>query len=97
MVATSHHRGHAMWFDESVKEWRYMDGALVKENWQHRPCGKCGEHFTSDGHDPCIANLPNVQNACCGHGNESDAYIQFCDRRYVSGREAIESFAEITQ
>jgi hypothetical protein len=24
--------------------------------------------ITPKGHDPCLANLPGVVNACCGHG-----------------------------
>jgi hypothetical protein len=27
--------------------------------------------------DPCIGYLPGVTNACCGHGNDKDAYIVF--------------------
>lgn len=41
-----------------------------------RRCGFCGEQATPDGHDPCIANLPGVTNACCGHGID-EGYVQF--------------------
>lgn len=39
----------------------------------------CGLRRTRKGHDRCIANLPKVQYACCGH----------FDMRYKSGRIAI--------
>lgn len=41
-----------------------------------RPCPKCQEFPNEKGHDPCIANLPGVKNACCGHGVEP-GYIAF--------------------
>jgi hypothetical protein len=31
-------------------------------------CLACGGFRTEDLHDPCIANLPGVYFACCGHG-----------------------------
>jgi hypothetical protein len=33
-----------------------------------RPCAVCHRLRTPEGHDPCIANLPGVIQACCGHG-----------------------------
>lgn len=27
--------------------------------------------------DPCIGYLPGVHNACCGHGNDAEAYMTF--------------------
>jgi hypothetical protein len=38
-------------------------------------CPKCNKQRTLEGYDPCIANLPGVRNACCGHG--APGYIQF--------------------
>jgi hypothetical protein len=32
-------------------------------------CLACGRFRTAELHDPCIANLPGVQFACCGHGS----------------------------
>lgn len=40
-----------------------------------RPCKKCGKMPSENGHDACIENLPNVTNACCGHGNDENAYV----------------------
>jgi hypothetical protein len=49
------------------------------------PCKACGaERPTENGHDPCIANLPGVQNACCGHG-VGLAYAHFTDGRVIRG------------
>lgn len=39
-------------------------------------CPKCKKSRTKDGHDPCIANLPGVRYACCGHGLKQ-GYIYF--------------------
>lgn len=68
-------------------------GVLPSDHW---PCGKCGaEGPTPDGHDPCIANLPGVQHACCGHGIEL-GYVMFDDGRVIRGRfDAIERAAGI--
>jgi hypothetical protein len=33
-----------------------------------RRCARCGGYATRKGHDPCLADLPGVINACCGHG-----------------------------
>jgi len=49
--------------------WRYEDTgeerSSKKVDW---PCPKCGLLPTVDGEDPCIAKLPGVTAACCGHG-----------------------------
>jgi hypothetical protein len=43
---------------------------------------------TPEGHDGCIGRLPDVMNACCGHG-ESAAYIQYMDKSIIRGLSAI--------
>ena len=40
-------------------------------------CHKCKGWPTDLGHDPCIANLPGVKFACCGHGMKGRAYVVF--------------------
>lgn len=40
-------------------------------------CGECGLRPTIEGHDACIGTLPNVMNACCGHGGRNEPYVQF--------------------
>ena len=57
-------------------------------------CPKCGmSSRDTDGDDPCIANLPGVRAACCGHGVE-DAYILFDDGREVRGTAEVEQVVE---
>ena len=48
---------------------------------QRRPCARCGQPPTERGDDPCIANLPGVAYACCGHGGVG--YVAFGDGRRV--------------
>ena len=43
-------------------------------------CKLCKKPRTAAGHDPCIANLPGVVYACCGHGI-SYGYLKFDDGR----------------
>ncbi len=84
MTATSHYQGHGIYFD---KAWHYVDDdTTVKDSI--RPCGKCDKLATADGHDSCIANLPGVRNACCGHGDASAAYIEFDDLSIIRGSAA---------
>ena len=48
------------------------------------PCGQCGGMPTEKGHDPCIADLPGVVNACCGHGTHS-GYVHFENGLVIRG------------
>lgn len=57
--------------------WRFKDtDEPTVETWRSRSCGRCGEHVNGKA-DPCLGELPGVANACCGHGNSTQAYIQF--------------------
>ena len=49
---------------------------------RRRQCERCGKPPTATGHDPCIADLPGVLAACCGHGGAG--YVFFDDE--VDGR-----------
>lgn len=40
-------------------------------------CGECGDKPTAEGHDACLGTLPNIMNACCGHGGLNEPYVQF--------------------
>lgn len=51
-------------------DWRYVDNDEKVNN--SRNCPKCNLPPTTEGHDPCIKNLPNVEYACCGHGINDD-------------------------
>ena len=55
-----------------------------------RHCGYCKKPKTKEGHDACIGILPNVMNACCGHGQDDEAYIQFWDSSDIRGKDAID-------
>lgn len=53
-------------------------------------CKKCKKGPTEEGHDGCLGALPGpVMNACCGHGNDRQAYIQYWDGKRIAGHEAI--------
>lgn len=42
-------------------------------------CPICKQARGKDGHDPCLATLPGVKYACCGHGGhgQNSGYIYF--------------------
>ncbi len=77
-IYTSHYYGHPIYWDESAQDWCYTDNDDFIHYVEKRACPKCKELPTKDGHDPCIANLPHIKAACCGHGVE-DGYILFDD------------------
>ena len=52
-------------------------------------CPECGKTRTKDGHDPCIANLPGVKFACCGHGTRN-GYIAFENGITIRGKFKVE-------
>lgn len=55
-----------------------------------RPCALCGKNVSKKGHDACIADLPGVRNACCGHGRIVDAYIAFENGKIIYRERALE-------
>lgn len=57
----------------------------------YRPCAKCKEYPTEEGHDACLGTLGNVINACCGHGRKK-GYIQFDNGIRISGYFEVERF-----
>lgn len=54
-------------------------------------CVKCGLLPTKEGHDGCLGTLDEsiVMNACCGHGLDRQAYVQYWNGECVRGEEAI--------
>ncbi|OLF36528.1 hypothetical protein BTW00_05420 [Psychrobacter sp. C 20.9] len=64
-------------------------------------CVKCGLMPIIDGdevYDGCIGKLPgDVMNACCGHGDDRSAYIQYCDGSLISGARAIDEQNKINE
>ncbi len=56
-------------------------------------CRNCKKTPTKEGHDGCLGTLVDhnnggIMNACCGHGKEELAYIQYWDQTRISGEEA---------
>lgn len=47
-------------------------------------CRLCDAELPDGEHDPCIAGLPGVAAACCGHG-ERWGYVRFSDGRTIRG------------
>lgn len=90
MTETNHWRGWPIYWDG--KYWRYKDtGDCVRA--VDRPCGICGKERTPEGHDACLGELPGVSNACCGHGSDREAYVQFDTGARLSGSAAVVAFA----
>lgn len=85
-MTKSYFRGHPIVFVGGV--WRYAD---TKEPTvgNERQCGHCEKENTKEGHDGCLGILPNVMNACCGHGNVDEAYVQFDKNKRISGSAAV--------
>jgi hypothetical protein len=63
----------------------------LSEEWRYgrQPCPICGKKRPKNGfrfkHDPCIANLPGVLYACCGHGIH-EAYVMFETGHVIRGK-----------
>lgn len=72
-------------------QWIYSDTQKpVFETYKGRNCGRCKEPITKEGHDACLGTLKGLMNACCGHGEDSTAYVQFWDGSCIRGKDAIE-------
>lgn len=67
-----------------------MNGRVNREN----PCKHCGLRITPEGHDPCLGTIPGVMNACCGHGRDEEAYVQFSSKHRLGEEKAVKWFAE---
>ena len=66
MTATTYERGHLLFLDEQIQKWRYVDNREIAKD--QRPCIRCGELPTPEGHDACLGDIPETTSACCGHG-----------------------------
>jgi len=80
-IASGYRFGHAVEFVDG--KWMYSDTKeVITEDILGRKCPRCKQSETPEGADPCIANLPGVIAACCGHGLNDFAgkgYILFSD------------------
>lgn len=85
MPAVSTLRGHQITYTEA--QWQYIDTGEPTLDSTRR-CGRCDQARTIDGHDACLGDLPGVMNACCGHGQERGAYVQFWDGSVLQGQDA---------
>lgn len=66
-MVSSHCRGWKI--IRAGQQWIYAD--TLKPCWgkdDRRPCKRCGEEPTPEGHDACLGTIPGVATACCGHG-----------------------------
>lgn len=89
MTIKSKLRGHDIEFINN--EWVYSDTKEPTRNsWEERPCGYCNKPSTVEGHDACLGTLPGVINACCGHGEVDEAYVQYKNGTVIRGKTAIE-------
>lgn len=80
----SNHRGRKIIFIND--QWVYEDGTPMEDNCK---CIRCSKEPNKDGHDSCISNLKGVKNACCGHGDNTYAYVQLLDDAVIRGEDAI--------
>lgn len=89
MTVRSRLRGRNIEFVNN--EWIYSDTKeLTSATFKDRPCGYCGNHNTHEDHDSCLGTLPGLMNACCGHGVENEAYVQFLDGVSIHGKDAVD-------
>lgn len=85
-MAHSSLRGHDIYPENG--EWFYCD-TRTSTVGEERPCGRCGSERTTEGHDGCLGTLPGVMNACCGHGEDAKAYVQFENGDHIKGEDAV--------
>lgn len=87
-------RGHKIQFVND--EWAYCDtGESTAETWENRPCGHCGLYNTPEDHDGCLGELSYVINACCGHGEIKEAYVQLENKEIFRGIEALNLISKL--
>jgi hypothetical protein len=69
-VAHSTARGHKTVFDYTKEAWLYSDTKTPINDAEGivRPCKRCGEPPTPEGHDACLGHIEGAVSACCGHG-----------------------------
>jgi len=89
----SYWRGYKIKLVDDI--WIYVDNGMAVDSDPDRKCGYCNKENTKEGHDPCLGILDGVMNACCGHGIEREAWVQFLDGSRMRGEEAIEYMKEM--
>jgi hypothetical protein len=86
-MVSSYYRGHKIIYYNDI--WFYEDNKKPVSEDKNRKCSYCQKENTKEGHDGCIGELSNVKNACCGHGNIKEAYVQFNNGICIRGEEAL--------
>jgi hypothetical protein len=84
-MTKSNYRGHKIELYNG--KWVYSDNKQPVDTFK-RLCGYCGNKKTIEGHDGCLGTLKGLMNACCGHGNIKETYVQFLDGHTVRGKDA---------
>lgn len=82
MATKSYLRGHEIY--AVGDEWFYSDTDEPTVG-NPRMCGHCKKPDREDDIDACLGVLPGVANACCGHGQQKESYIQFENGMTVRG------------
>lgn len=86
-IVKSYLRGHEIEFLNG--EFIYTDTKKPTiSTYETRPCGHCDMSQTTEGHDGCLGTLKGVMNACCGHGQINDSYVQLLDGHTIHGNDA---------
>jgi hypothetical protein len=83
--------GHKVYLADDMLVPRNSRGQFIKPD--KLKCTKCKKKATKDGHDPCIANLPGVTDACCGHGRH-EGYLIFENGTVIRGFFDVESMSD---
>lgn len=73
-MATSHSRGHEVYYDWETRVWRYVDTKEIEN--KTRPCKRCGCTPTREGYDACLGYIAGATSACCGHGIEEPYVVK---------------------
>ncbi|KKL21680.1 hypothetical protein LCGC14_2443020 [marine sediment metagenome] len=85
-MVTNFYKGHPIQIKSN--KWIYSDTKQKVESNINRKCGYCKIPNNKKGHDACLGELKGLMNACCGHGNIEQMYIQFLDGFSLSGENA---------
>ncbi len=90
-MVSVYRQGRRVILDRSIGMSKELYTPDMVGSGQFSTCAKCGKEPTKEGHDGCIGTLQDksVMNACCGHGQDSQAYVQFWGSSRISGQEAI--------
>lgn len=81
-------KGYNITYDFEKEDWFTEEGESISTIHRCKHCGREVESF--DSVDPCIGHIQGVDNACCGHGSETFAYVSFENGEVIRGREAVE-------